>query len=54
MFFCGKMIRSEYFIIDVYVYDHGLLAGHSGHAYLGSWFELSVVPTAMLEMLRPD
>ena len=31
-----------------------LLAGPSGHAYLGSCFEMSIVRTAMLEMLRPD
>ena len=30
------------------------LAGPSGHAYLGSCFEMFLVRTAMLEILRPD
>ena len=32
----------------------GLLAGPSGHAYMESCFEMFIVRTAILDILRPD
>ena len=47
-----KVSRKKYwFMIKLGL---SLLAGPSGHAYLGSCFEMTLVRMAMLEMLRPD